>query len=211
MARSIERYSEELARDFPVRWEEHFALPPRELPLVACAVLDASLTGLIEKRLVDDPSLIRKFLGIDGNYYAPVANFGPRIDLARLLGLLTNVDVKTLHALRRLRNAMAHRVRFSYTDTAAQPLLEALYAAWVCAPIADVMIRFMSWGNIGAAMPAPGQQRWDQLKDELGSDPGAGHILVNSAYTGYELHLMVLHGKVSPIDQLEVFPDPEKK
>jgi len=107
----IERWAAELYPGEKHIFSHYEHLGPRELVIVACAVLDSALAELISLRLRDDEAEVISFLGANEDGRAPAATFGARIQLAYLLGLLDKQTVMMLRALKNLRNVMAHRAQ----------------------------------------------------------------------------------------------------
>src|SRR5688572_9441745 len=123
----IERWLEEVYPGAQRLIDEYKGLPSRELVIVACAVLDVALAAVLEKRLNGPPKEIAEFLGADLDGRAPLASFGARIQLARLLGIIRDEHVATLRALKNLRNVMAHRVKADLTDARSAPHVLKLF------------------------------------------------------------------------------------
>ena len=87
MAWKVERW---LADVFPGEENLYAAykdLPPRELAIVAAAVLDSALAEILALRLKSVDKEVESFLGLNGDGRAHVASFGARIQLA--LGLFS--------------------------------------------------------------------------------------------------------------------------
>lgn len=74
--------------------------------IVGTAWLEESITGALESFLHPRPkSWDRLFKGT-----GPLANFAAKIDLCRLLGLVTDAIWADLHLMRSIRNEFAHQV-----------------------------------------------------------------------------------------------------
>lgn len=78
----------------------------RGAAIVAVAWVEESITAAIESFLHTEPnSWKRLFTGS-----SPLANLSSKIDLSRLLGLVTDAVRSDLHAIRDIRNEFAHQV-----------------------------------------------------------------------------------------------------
>jgi hypothetical protein len=82
MAWKIEHWLEEVFPGKSRIYEEYRLLPPRELAVVAAAVLDLALATLLSRRFMDYPAESEAFLGVNGDGRAPAGSFGARIQLA---------------------------------------------------------------------------------------------------------------------------------
>lgn len=130
MAWKIERW---LAEVFPGKgqiYAEYRALPPRELAIVAAAVLDVALAELLSLRLMPIGNEAEEFLGINGDGRAPAGSFGARIQLALLVGLLTPEDATILRTIKELRNLFAHRVRLTFLSPQVLKVTTKLHRQW---------------------------------------------------------------------------------
>lgn len=103
---------------------------PREQVIMVSSFLDSLLGDLIAKQLLQNEKEISSFLGFDGDGRAPVASFGARIQLAYLLSLIDDNELKALRAVKKVRNAFAHRVVCSFDDEdvveATKTIIDAL-------------------------------------------------------------------------------------
>ena len=103
---------------------------PREQVILVSSFLDSLLGDLIAKRLRQNKKEISDFLGFDGDGRAPAASFGSRIQLAYLLSLIDDNELKVLRAVKKVRNAFAHRVVCSFADEdvveATKTMIDAL-------------------------------------------------------------------------------------
>jgi len=127
MAWKIERW---LCDVFPGEtqiYKEYRHLPRRELAVVAAAVLDVALAELLSQRLVDKSKEYEEFLGLNEDGRAPCASFGARIQLALLLGIITETDASLLRTIKNIRNKLAHRVKVDYHTPEVLPLLQSLH------------------------------------------------------------------------------------
>ena len=106
---------------------KYLDLPFRETIILACSVLDAALLELISKRLDGPEHEIVEFLGADEDGRAPCGSFGSRIQLAHLLGILVEDDVRVLRLVKKLRNKAAHRFKLDVSDDAIGNVLCQLF------------------------------------------------------------------------------------
>lgn len=189
MAWKIERW---LSQVFPGEnniYAEYRGLPPRELAIVAPAVLDVALTELLTLRLADDEKEAQDFLGLSGDGRAPAGSFGARIQLGLLLGLLTPRDAAILRVLKEIRNIFAHRVR---VDFLSPPVLKAtikLHALWLVN--AEMLI---ASGAISGTT-----EHIQALRAHLPNVPEAGEGLLLSVLTLYQAYFHRMHGRVRRI------------
>ena len=102
-------------------------LTRRELAMIASSVMDVALATVIRKRLRDIPNECEQFLGLNGDGRAPAATFGARIQLALLLGIITNTDASILRSMKSIRNVFAHRVSVDFTSPELIPLVKSLH------------------------------------------------------------------------------------
>ena len=85
-------------------------LNPREIVLVTASVIDAALAELLSRRLNNHSKEIESFLGLNADGRAPAGSFGARIQLAFLLGLISDADVKIFRHIKSIRNEFSHKV-----------------------------------------------------------------------------------------------------
>ena len=130
MARKIERWLSEVFPGAENIVSAYDNLTPRELVVVAIAVLDAALLELLEQRLIDDPKEAESFLGANGDGRAPAGSFGARIQMAYLSGLITEHDMRMLRCLKSLRNLFAHRVNVDFVSPIIVKELKKLHREW---------------------------------------------------------------------------------
>jgi hypothetical protein len=121
MAWKIERWLSEVFPGEDRIYSEYHALSRRELAIVAAAVLDVALAELLSKRLLDVPKEYEEFLGLDENGRAPAGTFGARIQLALLLGVITDRDTAILREIKHIRNRFSHRVKVDFTSPTVRP------------------------------------------------------------------------------------------
>ncbi len=127
MVWKIERWLSDVFPGETRIYEEYRHLPRRELAVVAAAVLDVALAELLSLRLIDNTNEYEEFLGLDGDGRAPCASFGARIQLALLLGVITDTDASLLRTVKNIRNKLAHRVKADYNTTDVLPLIQSLH------------------------------------------------------------------------------------
>jgi hypothetical protein len=123
----IETFTRDLYPIIVEQFAEHAALPLRESVILTCSIIDAGIAELLSKRLAGPEHEIVEFLGADEDGRAPCGSFGSRIQLARLLGILTDEDVVLLRFLKKLRNKAAHRVKFDSSDTSVNEILCSIF------------------------------------------------------------------------------------
>ncbi|MFL6263411.1 MAG: hypothetical protein ACJ76Y_27265 [Thermoanaerobaculia bacterium] len=75
-----------------------------EVVLYAASLLDIRLDELLRSYFLDDKKKV------DGLMQGPLGNFGPKIRIAYLLGLLSPEEAADLDILRELRNDFAHGI-----------------------------------------------------------------------------------------------------
>jgi hypothetical protein len=91
----------------------------RGVALICAAYLGEELRALLEKSLVEAPSVVGKLFEGTG----PFATFSSRIDVAFANGLLSDDRRRALHLIRRIRNDFAHdpgERRFRDADMSAR-------------------------------------------------------------------------------------------
>jgi len=101
----------------------------RDLVVTKCAVLDIGLVHLLESRLANLPKIAERFLGLADNE-GPAFSFGARIQLAALVGLISENDAGYLSALKNVRNKFAHRVAIDFTTGVVVKELNKLRPFW---------------------------------------------------------------------------------
>jgi hypothetical protein len=82
------------------------AAADRPAAIVIASLVESRLTSAIQAAMVNLPELRASFFRADG----PLGNFGTKIDLARLAGLLSEDAHNDLHIVRKIRNEFAHRL-----------------------------------------------------------------------------------------------------
>lgn len=102
----IDPYSPEGLQRMTTLIEEIQNQSDRGAAIVAVAWVEETVTAALESFLhTDSTSWKRLFTGS-----SPLANFSSKIDLCRLLGLVTDGIRADLHAIRDIRNEFAHQV-----------------------------------------------------------------------------------------------------
>lgn len=188
MAWKTERWLEEVFPGKDQIFSAYRGFSGRELVIVASAVLDTALASLLARRLRNLPSEAEAFLGVAGDGRAPVASFGARIQLALLIGLLTERDAAILRHLKNLRNLLSHRVKADLCSEAALKPLRALLAEW----------RSLSEDLLGSKVRVgPGL---DALADQLGKTPAAAEGLVLAILATYQALFHRLSDRVEALD-----------
>jgi DNA-binding MltR family transcriptional regulator len=76
----------------------------RGCALMAAAYLDDRLAALLKSYFVDDSKVADELLGQSG----PLGTFSARIDVAYSIGLLSHVERRALHLIRKIRNDFGH-------------------------------------------------------------------------------------------------------
>ena len=190
MAWKVEHWLEEVFPGKSRIYEEYRLLPSRELAIVAAAVLDLALATLLSRRFIDSPAESDAFLGVNGDGRAPAASFGARIQLALLLGIITESDAEILRAIKELRNLFAHRVRVDFCSPIAQKPLRALCSRWRKRHEALVSAKLVS------SLPC----RFDEIEKHLGKIPEAGEGLLLSVFTNYQAYFHLLSVRVGRIE-----------
>ena len=130
MVWKVERW---LADVFPGEeniYSEYRELQLRELAIVAAAVLDCALAEVLTLRLKESDKETESFLGLDGDGRAPVASFGARIQLALLVGILTDRDASVLRTIKGIRNEFAHRVNVGFLAPTVLSKTTKLLVLW---------------------------------------------------------------------------------
>lgn len=114
--KKFERLLEDVFLRNEDRYERYTQLKPRELVIVAAAVLDAALAQMLKRRLLGSTKECDTFLGLNGAGMSPCSSLGAKIQLALLTGILTDFEVKFARTIQKLRNKFAHKVNISFSD-----------------------------------------------------------------------------------------------
>src|SRR6202035_1300875 len=76
--------------------------PP--IGIIAAAMLEEHITNAIKRRWHESPAMVRRMLQVDG----PLGNFGPKIDLVFLMGLISADGHHDMILIKKIRNKFAH-------------------------------------------------------------------------------------------------------
>jgi hypothetical protein len=186
MAWKIERW---LAEVFPGEnhiYAEYRGLPPRELAVVAAAVLDLALAELLTLRLDEQAREVEEFLGLNGDGRAPAGSFGARIQLGLLVGILTPQDVAALRTIKEIRNLFAHRVRVNFLSPPVLKATTRLHSLWLQRTEA-----LLKAGSISGT-----SKHIKELGGHLATTPEAGEGLLLSVFTTYHAYFHRMHGRI---------------
>lgn len=86
--------------------EEMNGQTDRGVAIVGSAWVEEALSALIEWFLHSDPKVWERLFKNNG----PIATFSAKIDLAKLLGLISEIIRSDLHRIRDIRNELAHEI-----------------------------------------------------------------------------------------------------
>jgi hypothetical protein len=193
MAWKVEKWLDEIFPGEDKIYDEYRELRPRELVIVSVAALDSALAQLITLRVKNIPGEYESFLGLNEDGRAPVASFGSRIQLALLLGIITEKDASVLRALKQLRNLFAHRVHVNFVSPRIHKPLNELYKAWV--EIIDEIIPSR------ALHPEVPTKKFKLIGNYIGKTPQAGEGLVLAVFGVYQAYFHRLSDKIRRIDK----------
>jgi DNA-binding MltR family transcriptional regulator len=76
----------------------------RAIAIIAAAIMEEHITEAIKRRWQDAPAVIRRMLQTEG----PLGNFGPKIDLVFLMGLISPEGHRDMTLIKKVRNKFAH-------------------------------------------------------------------------------------------------------
>jgi len=93
-----------------------------EQVLVSTSLIETILEELIRKRLPVPKASKALFEGA----YAPIATLSAKIDLAYGLGIIFEKEQKDLHALRKIRNLVAHEFDFDFESDKAKRVIQTM-------------------------------------------------------------------------------------
>lgn len=178
MAWKVERWLDDVFPGKDRIYDEYRHLPRRELGVVAAAVLDVALAELLSRRLIDKPKECEEFLGLNEDGRAPCGSFGSRIQLALLLGIITDTDASLLRTVKNIRNKLAHRVKADYNTPDVLPLVVSLHD------------KFLSQSNRlieRGVLPGP-QHDLTLIRPFLDTTPEAGAGLLLAVLTVYQAY-----------------------
>ena len=189
MAWKVERW---LADVFPGEADIYAAykdLPPRELAIVAVAVLDSALAEILALRLKSIDKEVESFLGLNGDGRAPVASFGARIQLAFLLGILTPRDAEILRTMKGIRNEFAHRANVQFLSPFILQNTTKLLSLWT-----DLSEHLSNSGSIRGS-----PERLEALRQMLPQEAEAGQGLLLAILSVYQAYFHRIHSRVKRV------------
>jgi DNA-binding MltR family transcriptional regulator len=86
----------------------------RGCALMAAAYLDFELQRLLEATFLENKKISKVLF----DYNGPLSNFSSKIDIAYMMGLISDLARRDLHILRKIRNDFAHRhEKFDFEQT----------------------------------------------------------------------------------------------
>jgi DNA-binding MltR family transcriptional regulator len=89
----------------------------RAIGIIAAAMLEEHITNAIKRRWHESPAMVRRMLQVDG----PLGNFGPKIDLVFLMGLISADGHHDMILIKKIRNKFAH---YLDVDTFETPVIK---------------------------------------------------------------------------------------
>jgi hypothetical protein len=178
-------------------YSEYRELSRRELAIVAAAVLDVALAELLSKRLLHLPKEYEDFLGLDEDGRAPAAAFGARIQLALLLGVITDRDAAILREVKHIRNRFSHRVRIDFTSATVKPHVIQLHELF------RTRLTGLLQPVVGDATKA------DELRASFEITPDAGAGLLLAVLTVYQAYFHRLSPHITRVPEIHI-PKPTK-
>jgi hypothetical protein len=104
-------------------------LTDRDLAITGGAIIELGLVHLLENRLAALPKTMEKFLGLNETE-GPASTFSARIQLAALVGLITEEDALYLTAVKNIRNRFAHRVDVNFASDFVVKEFDKLRPYW---------------------------------------------------------------------------------
>ena len=173
-------------------YAEYRSLPQRELAIVSAGVLDVAIAELLSKRLVNNPKEYEDFLGLDETGNAPAGNFGARIQLALLVGLIEKGDAAILRTIKKIRNKFAHRINVNFTSPQITPLLHDLLDKYV-----ERMKRLSSEKFL--ASPS---EIVNAIRPYLAKTSDAGTGLLLAVFCIYQAYFHRLSDRIKPISSI---------
>ena len=191
MAWKIERWLSEVFPGEERIYIEYRDLRRRELAVVAAGVLDLALAELLSMRLIDKPGEYEEFLGLNEDGRAPCSSFGARIQLALLLGIITNEDATILRLVKKIRNKFSHRIKVDFTSDQVKPLTVSLYDRFRARVKGLVDERNISESSIA------------DLRPYLDIMPEAGAGLLLAVFTVYQAYFHRLSALVERVGEVK--------
>jgi hypothetical protein len=164
------------------------ALPPRELAIVGCVVLDTALTELLSMRLAGPKSELESFLGINGDGRSPAGSFGARIQLAIITGILDPDDAVALRIMKNIRNAFAHRVNVNFLSPEIMKLSLKLNDIF--------QMRKKAWQNFASSVST---DEASIFAEKIRQHPEAGEGLFLTVFCVYQAYFHLLSAEIKPI------------
>jgi len=174
-------------------YSEYRLLPRRELAVVAASVLDIALAELLSTRLMDNPKEYEEFLGLNEDGRAPCGTFGAKIQLALLLGIITDVDAAVLRSVKNIRNKLAHRVRSDFNSPEVLPFVYSLHDG------------FLAQSNKlidDGLLPGPKHDP-STIRPFLATTPEAGAGLVLAVFSTYQAYFHRISEFIQRIDMVK--------
>jgi DNA-binding MltR family transcriptional regulator len=86
--------------------EEILSSPDRAAAVLAAALVEDHLTKVLKMRMHRDEKILREIFRTSG----PLGNFGTKIDMAFLMGIVSKRAYKELDTIKRIRNEFAHQL-----------------------------------------------------------------------------------------------------
>ena len=189
MAWKVERWLVDVFPGEVNLYSEYKDLTPRELAIVAAAVLDTALAEILTLRLRSSDKEIESFLGLDGDGRAPVASFGARIQLGLLLGVLTARDAAILRTIKGIRNEFAHRVNAEFLSPSILERTTKLLSLWT-----ELSGHLSMTGSVQGS---PGSLM--ALRQVLPNESAAGEGLLLAILSVYQAYFHRMHSRVKRV------------
>ena len=192
MAWKIERWLSDVFPGEDRIYSEYRELSRRELAIVAAAVLDVALAELLSKRLLDIPKEYEDFLGLDADGRAPAGTFGARIQLAMLLGVITEQDTAILREVKHIRNGFSHRAKVDFTSATVKPHVLRLH-------------QLFGSRLSGLLLPVVGDSnKADELGASFGISPEAGAGLLLAVLSVYQAYFHRLSSHITRVPNIQI-------
>lgn len=90
----------------------------RAVAIIAATILETHITNAIKRRWHESPTVVDRMLRTDG----PLGNFGPKIDLVFLMGLVSAEGHHDMVLIKKVRNRFAHYLDVESFET---PLIKS--------------------------------------------------------------------------------------
>lgn len=192
MVWKVERWLDEVFPGPEKIYSAYRDLTRRELAIVAAGVLDTALAELLSLRLQEHPREYELFLGLNEDGRAPCGSFGARIQLALLLGIITDFDASVLRTVKNIRNKFAHRINIDFTDEQVKPLVISLHDK-----MREQSNRLIELGHLQGT-----PEKVDELRPYFDITPEAGAGLLLSVFSVYQAYFHRLHDLVERVDTI---------